>query len=78
VPAIAISPWLSKGVDSLTYEHSSVPSTVKNLLNLSSDYLTARDREARDFVTVEEFLEEKRTDCPEKLPWVAPAVEMMQ
>ena len=42
VPAIAISPWLAKGMDSTVYEHSSIPATIKNIFNLKADYLNPR------------------------------------
>lgn len=42
VPGLVISPWIKKGIDETIYEHASIPHTIKNLFNLSSDYLTAR------------------------------------
>ena len=68
VPAIVVSPWLAKGVDSTIYEHSSVPATLKHIFNLSSDYLTSRDKEAHHFFKENELLDTMRTDCPETLP----------
>ena len=35
IPAIAISPWLAKGVDSNEYEHSSLPASITKLFNLT-------------------------------------------
>lgn len=48
VPAILISPWLPRTVDSTVYEHSSLLATVKKLFNLK-DFLTERDRHANSF-----------------------------
>jgi phospholipase C len=44
VPAIAISPWLPKQVNSTIFEHSSIPATIKSFLNLSSPFLNARGK----------------------------------
>lgn len=43
VPAIVVSPWVRKGVDTTLYEHSSIPHTIKDVFNLSANYLTPRD-----------------------------------
>lgn len=48
-PAILVSPFVEKGqVDSTTYEHSSLPATIKTLFNLPEG-LTARDKAANTF-----------------------------
>ena len=60
VPAIVVSPWLQKGMDSKQYDHSAVPATLKNLFNLSSDFLTSRDKNSNFFVTEDELLDEMR------------------
>lgn len=58
VPAILVSPWVGKGVvDNRTFEHSSVPATVKAILNLTSDFLTVRDKESNIFVTEDDILD---------------------
>ena len=47
-PAILISPWLPRKLDSTVYEHSSLLATVKKLFNLKN-FLTERDRQANSF-----------------------------
>jgi phospholipase C len=47
-PAILISPWLPRKLDSTVYEHSSLLATVKKLFNLK-DFLTERDRHTNSF-----------------------------
>lgn len=61
VPAVVISPWVSRGVDHTRYDHSSVPATIERLFGLAP--LTARDRAAND---LRHLLAEAapRTDCP--------------
>jgi phospholipase C len=49
VPTILVSPFVEKGaVDSIIYEHSSLPATLKTLFNLPEG-LTARDKAANTF-----------------------------
>lgn len=79
VPAILISPWLPKRVDSTVYEHSSVLATVKKLFNLP-DFLTERDRHANSFEHLFEHAR-FRHDTPERLvplpvPKVGPGTRM--
>eukprot|EP00245_Coleochaete_scutata_P013706 TRINITY_DN5664_c0_g2_i1.p1 TRINITY_DN5664_c0_g2~~TRINITY_DN5664_c0_g2_i1.p1 ORF type:complete len:561 (+),score=79.61 TRINITY_DN5664_c0_g2_i1:132-1814(+) len=77
VPTIVISPWINKGtvVHEATgptphshYEHSSIPATIKKLLNLRSDFLTARDRWAGTFEHIFYERDSPRDDCPDVLP----------
>lgn len=63
-----ISPWIQKGIDSKTYDHASVPKTVKEIFNLKADYLSERDKAANSFFTKDEILEKPRDDCPMTLP----------
>jgi hypothetical protein len=44
VPAIAISPWLPKNVNSTLFEHSSFAATVKEFFNLTSPFLNNRGK----------------------------------
>ncbi len=67
VPAILVSPFVEKGqVDSTIYEHSSLPATIRTLLNLPEG-LTARDKAANTF---EKNLTRSipRSDAPLRLP----------
>ena len=49
VPAILISPWVAQGVaDDTTYDHTSLPATIKKMFGLPS-FLTARDAAAATF-----------------------------
>ena len=75
VPAIVVSPWVSKGLvvhrpDGPTptseYEHSSVHATLKNIFGLEN-FLTRRDEWAGTFDHIFN-LTEPRTDCPMMLP----------
>lgn len=68
VPAVAISPWINKGVDSTIYEHATVPKITREIFNLKSDYLTSREAEANSFLNEKVLASEIRTDCPEVLP----------
>jgi phospholipase C len=79
VPTILISPWIDQGVvihepngpnPTSQYEHSSIPSTVKKLFNLNSNFLTKRDAWAGSFEGLFSMRSTPRTDCPEKLPEV--------
>jgi hypothetical protein len=78
-PALLISPWLPRLVDSTVYEHSSLLATVKKLFHLPN-FLTERDRAANSF---EHLFEQARFrhDTPERLvplpvPKVAPDTHM--
>ena len=49
VPAILVSPWVGEGVaDHTTYDHTSLPATIKTMFGLPS-FLTARDAAAATF-----------------------------
>ena len=49
VPAILVSPWVGEGVaDHTTYDHTSLPATIKSMFGLPS-FLTARDAAAATF-----------------------------
>jgi len=49
VPAILVSPWVGEGVaDHTTYDHTSLPATIKVMYGLPS-FLTARDAAAATF-----------------------------
>lgn len=75
VPALLISPWLSKGIDSTQYQNTSVLKFLVDLMNAnygtSASYLTSRDANAPSLNSV--FYQfgqgSMRTDCPE---WIAP------
>ena len=74
VPALLISPWLSKGViDSKQYQNTSVTRFLIDKMNeiyqTSAPYLTSRDANAPslDSVFSQFGLSSMRTDCPEKL-----------
>jgi hypothetical protein len=75
VPAIAISPWLPKNVNSTLFEHSSFAATVKEFFNLTSPFLNNRDASSNVFLSESILLEEKREDCPKTLPEVFPSFE---
>eukprot|EP01101_Sappina_pedata_P006837 TRINITY_DN349_c0_g1_i1.p1 TRINITY_DN349_c0_g1~~TRINITY_DN349_c0_g1_i1.p1 ORF type:complete len:499 (-),score=173.56 TRINITY_DN349_c0_g1_i1:48-1403(-) len=78
VPAVLVSPWINPGTiiradgrgptPSSTFSHSSLASTIKNLFDLPTPYLTKRDEWATPFDWA--FLDRTspRTDCPEKMP----------
>ncbi|CAN1797066.1 Non-specific phospholipase C6 [Linum perenne] len=51
--------------ESLEFEHSSIPATIKKLFNLSSNFLTHRDAWAGTFEGVVQHLTSSRTDCPD-------------
>ncbi|XP_073039943.1 non-specific phospholipase C6-like [Primulina eburnea] len=81
VPTIMVSPWIKKGTviskpngpdQNSEFEHSSIPATIKKLLNLSSSFLTRRDAWAGTFDHIVTELTSPRTDCPEVLPDVVP------
>ncbi|CAJ1948674.1 unnamed protein product [Sphenostylis stenocarpa] len=74
VPTIIISPWIEAGkvlhepsgpFETSQYEHSSIPATVKKILNLP-EFLTKRDAWAGTFENLLS-LSTPRTDCPVKL-----------
>eukprot|EP00456_Euglypha_rotunda_P061595 TRINITY_DN5155_c0_g1_i9.p1 TRINITY_DN5155_c0_g1~~TRINITY_DN5155_c0_g1_i9.p1 ORF type:complete len:456 (+),score=63.71 TRINITY_DN5155_c0_g1_i9:104-1471(+) len=75
VPAIAISPWIAKGViidepvNGTHYEHSSVIATIRALLCPDQPFLTKRDAWAQPFDwLVDTVSTEPRTDYPKTLP----------
>lgn len=66
VPAIVVSPYISKGViDKRVYDHSSIPATIEENFSLTS--LTQRDKQASR-VTSLLTLKEPRNDAPMTLP----------
>jgi phospholipase C len=66
VPAVIVSPWVERGkVDSTVYDHSSVPASLKELLDLPS-FLTRRDAAANTLAHL--VGDDKRTDAPLTLP----------
>jgi phospholipase C len=78
-PALLISPWLPRMVDTTVYEHSSLLATVKKLFNLP-DFLTQRDRNANTFEHLFEGTR-FRHDTPKQLiprpvPKVGPKTHM--
>jgi phospholipase C len=68
VPGLTISRWLPNKVDMTFFEHSTIPATVKSLLNMQSPFLTARDAQSALLVSESDLLDVPRTDCPETLP----------
>ncbi|KAF8390663.1 hypothetical protein HHK36_025190 [Tetracentron sinense] len=81
VPTIMVSPWIKRGTairgpkgptPNSEFEHSSIPATIKKMLNLSSNFLTHRDAWAGTFEQVVGELTSPRTDCPEVLPDATP------
>jgi phospholipase C len=77
VPAVVITPWVTKGtVDKKKYDHSSVPRTLEQLFDLHT--LTARDAAAEDLGHLAS-LTSPRTDCVTSLqlgPADAPRAEL--
>ncbi|HUA79872.1 MAG TPA: alkaline phosphatase family protein [Dyella sp.] len=64
VPAIVVSPWVTRGqVDHTEYDHSSVLATIERLFGLSA--LTDRDRAANDLRSL--ITTTCRTDCPQRV-----------
>ncbi len=64
VPAALISPYIEKGtIVRETFDHSSIPATLKKVFNLDS-FLTKRDANAQTFSEVAN-LASPRTDTPE-------------
>jgi phospholipase C len=62
VPAVVVSPYISKGtVDSTIYDHASVPRTLERLFGFAP--LTQRDAKAFDVLHLLS-LPSPRTDCP--------------
>ena len=59
VPALLVSPWVGEGIaDHTTYDHTSLPATLKKMFGLPS-FLTARDAAAATFER--NFLAQPRT-----------------
>jgi phospholipase C len=75
IPALLVSPWLSKGkVDSTQYQNTSILRYVENAAVGSPNSrisLTARDASARSIGCAFELhgVDEARTDCPEQYPY---------
>jgi phospholipase C len=75
VPAILISPWLSKGIDNTQYQNTSVPrlvvDTMNTLYGTGASYLTSRDASAPSLeAAFTQFGQNTmRTDCPD---WIEP------
>ena len=66
VPAILVSPWITRRLNTTIYEHASIPATLKRFFGLPS-FLTRRDNAANSF----ELLmagDNFRSDTPEQLP----------
>jgi phospholipase C len=74
VPAIAISPWIKKGLlvhepgNNTHYEHSSLSATLLKLLTPDQTFLTKRDAWAAPFDWLVDTVDTLRTDCPTELP----------
>jgi len=79
VPAVLVSPWINPGTilrthagagptNTSQFSHSSVPSTLKNLFNLSTPFLTKRDAWATPFDSLFFQRTTPRTDCPTSIP----------
>eukprot|EP01116_Phalansterium_solitarium_P022220 TRINITY_DN725_c0_g1_i2.p1 TRINITY_DN725_c0_g1~~TRINITY_DN725_c0_g1_i2.p1 ORF type:complete len:474 (-),score=84.37 TRINITY_DN725_c0_g1_i2:59-1480(-) len=66
LPAVFISPWLPKAMDTTVYDHTSVLATVRQIFNLTSPPLTPREANATTFL--DKFLSEPRSDTITKLP----------
>ena len=67
VPAILVSPWLPKMLDSTQYEHASIAATLNKFFGLG-DFLTARDAAANSFEHLLTGDGGFRDDTPDKLP----------
>jgi phospholipase C len=66
VPTVLVSPWIKQGVDSTTYQHTSILATLHDLFGTTP--LTKRDRSATSFAARLTELSAPRTDAPTKLP----------
>jgi phospholipase C len=66
VPAILVSPWISKGtvVDGRVFEHASIPATVTEHFLGSYDNRSPREKAAETFLDLID-LDTMRTDCPD-------------
>jgi phospholipase C len=67
VPAVLVSPWLPKELNSTYYDHTSILATLKNFFGLK-DFLTERDRAANSFEYLLTGAAGFRNDTPERLP----------
>jgi phospholipase C len=69
IPGLLISPWLDHAVESTTFEHSSVPATVKKIFNSvgrgPDGFLTPRDQAANDLISHLKLRDTPRTDLSE-------------
>lgn len=65
VPAVLISPWITRGtIDHTIYDHTSIPATVRRLFQIP-EALTPRDARANTFETVI-----NRKKPRKRLPWL--------
>jgi phospholipase C len=67
VPALLVSPWIDRGVESRPLQHTSVLATLKELFGLPS-FLTRRDASAASFADLVGTRSAPRTDTPRRLP----------
>ena len=67
VPAILVSPWIQKRLNTTVYEHASIPATLKRFFGLNS-FLTSRDSAANSFEALLMGESGFRDDTPETLP----------
>ena len=67
VPAILVSPWVAKRLNSTVYEHASIPATLKRFFGLPN-FLTWRDSAANSFEALMTGESGFRDDTPEVLP----------
>lgn len=74
VPALLISPWISKGVISTPFDHTSLLKYLVDKWNLGNAQLGRRTDAAATFAAELLKLSAPRTDTPAQLPVPAPAV----
>jgi phospholipase C len=71
VPAVVVSPWIARGqLDPTSYDHSSIPATVRRLFAPNARPLTRRDRHAETFEHLVGAMEHARP--PDDLPPAPP------
>jgi phospholipase C len=74
VPALVISPYVPAGtIDTTVRDHSSVPSTVRQIFAPASKPLTARDAWAPPFHTLLSLASPRRSDLPDLSRFAGPA-----
>jgi phospholipase C len=74
VPAVVISPYVPAGtIDDTVRDHSSVPSTVREIFVPGAQPLTARDRWAQPFHRLLSLAAPRRSDLPDLSRFVGPA-----